>query len=354
MKMQTRHLSENTKSRDMGCSEEEIRFLVLEVLGLKEKMPVEINPLSGGGSQRSFYRARCDNGITVIFMQYDARREENNYYAALNGFLRGIGISVPRIFYHNTEKCFILMEDLGEIDLWHYREATWETRRKYYFKTLNTIRKLHAFRQENLLYTSVPMAEAFGPALYCWEHNYFLQNFVQAFCRIKMEASDTKALQEELALLVDDLAKVTPCLIHRDLQSQNVMICDDEPVLIDFQGMRYGNPFYDLGSLLYDPYVPFTDGEREELLNYYYNISAPGYDLRTFQKMFRNASVQRLMQALGAYGFLGLKNNHPEFLVHIPSGMKNLVNAMNEDTAYSSLKILVIRCEEAIKRSLKT
>ena len=40
------------------------------------------------------------------------------------------------------------------------------------------------------------------------------------------------------------------------------MIREGEPVLIDFQGMRLGSPFYDLGSLLCDPYVDFREADR--------------------------------------------------------------------------------------------
>ncbi|MDO9585457.1 MAG: aminoglycoside phosphotransferase family protein, partial [Syntrophales bacterium] len=333
----------------VNYTEGEIRFVVRKVLGLAEGTPVEITPLARGGSQRSFYRVCCDNGATVMFMHYDASRLENNYYAALAGFLRGIGVSAPRIFHHNAEKCYLLMEDLGERDLWHYRQATWEVRRKYYFKTLNIIRKLHAFRQEDFPPAGVPMMEAFGPALYRWERDYFLQNFVQAVFHIELGVADAEALEGELALLADGFAEVTPCLIHRDLQSRNVMICGDEPVLIDFQGTRYGNPFYDLGSLLYDPYVSFTEEEREELLDYYYGISMPGYDFRASREMFRKASVQRLMQALGAYGFLGLQGNHPEFLAHIPAGLDNLIEAGAANPNLYLLRNLALRCREAIK-----
>ena len=337
----------------VSYTDEEIRILIRKVMGFAETLPVEITPVAVRGSQRSFYRVCCSNGATVMFMHYDASRLENNYYAALAGFLRKVGVSAPRIFHHNAKKCYLLMEDLGEKDLWHCRQALWNIRRKYYFKTLNIIRKLHAFRQEDFLSVGVPMMEAFGPALYRWERDYFLQNFVQTVCHIELDAAEAEALERELALLADGFAEVASCLIHRDLQSQNVMICGDEPVLIDFQGMRYGNPFYDLGSLLYDPYVSFTEVEREELLDYYYGISMPGYDFRTFREMFRKASVQRLMQALGAYGFLGLKGNHPEFLAHIPSGLNNLIDAMNESPAHCFLRNLVLRCREAIKSTLK-
>ena len=34
--------------------------------------------------------------------------------------------------------------------------------------------------------------------------------------------------------------------------------------------------------------------------------------------------MQRLMQALGAYGFLGLVKAHPHFLAHIPPALASL------------------------------
>jgi aminoglycoside/choline kinase family phosphotransferase len=123
------------------------------------------------------------------------------------------------------------------------------------------------------------------------------------------------------------------------------MIRDNKPVLIDFQGMRYGHSCYDLGSLLYDPYVTFTAAEREELLQYYYSFHQKEYSPDHFRALFQQASVQRLMQALGAYGFLG--RNQPAFLAHIPSGLTNLIEAASDSAQLRLLRNLVLRCQEA-------
>ena len=58
------------------------------------------------------------------------------------------------------------------------------------------------------------------------------------------------------------------------------MIKNGRPVLIDFQGMREGCLFYDLGSLICDPYVTFTDEERNELMNFYYELMNPALQPR--------------------------------------------------------------------------
>lgn len=330
----------------MSHSSEEIGAIVRKAMGIQEDQPLEIIPIIRGGSARSFYRVRSGNSIMCIFMHYGRDRRENNYYATQAEFLRGIGVSVPQIFHHDAAEGIILMEDLGECDLWHYRQAPWDIRRQYYFQVLDMIWKLHTLRPGNPSLAGLPLMDAFGPELYRWERHYFRQHFVLAVCGIELGTAETDALEGELALLAAGLVRSAPCLIHRDLQSQNIIICGNQPVLIDFQGMRYGHFCYDLGSLLYDPYVTFTATERDELLQYYYRFYQKEYDLVGFRSLFQQASAQRLMQALGAYGFLG--RSRPEFLAHTPPGLANLIEAVSNSPRLQLLRNLALSCQEVL------
>ena len=130
------------------------------------------------------------------------------------------------------------------------------------------------------------------------------------------------------------------------------MIRNDIPYLIDFQGMRFGDRFYDLGSLLCDPYVSFTDNERLDLLNYYYELSAEDFDRDHFVRMFWEASAQRLMQALGAYGFLGLVRGLKEYFSHVPAGLHNLQMAAENAGSLPRLLQVCAQCEERLLRDL--
>jgi aminoglycoside/choline kinase family phosphotransferase len=190
----------------------------------------------------------------------------------------------------------------------------------------------------------------FGPDLYRWERDYFLNHFVRNVCRIELELSFTKELEVELSGLAERLTESKRSLIHRDLQSQNVMIRDGEPFLIDFQGMRLGSLFYDLGSLLCDPYVEFKEEQRMDLLFYYYGLSKQSLTWEDFQKIFWEASAQRLMQALGAYGFLGLEKGLEAYLIHIPSGLRNLQLAASKVTSLPQLLELSFLCQKVTRR----
>jgi aminoglycoside/choline kinase family phosphotransferase len=125
------------------------------------------------------------------------------------------------------------------------------------------------------------------------------------------------------------------------------MLRGDEPVLIDFQGMRMGNPLYDIGSLLYDPYVAMTEDERTDLLVYYHELMGEGMDWPSFLDRFRDATAQRLMQALGAYGFLGLKKGRKAFLDHMAPGLKNLLIVTAQSANLPLLHGLARRCTES-------
>jgi aminoglycoside/choline kinase family phosphotransferase len=115
-------------------------------------------------------------------------------------------------------------------------------------------------------------------------------------------------------------------LVHRDLQSQNIIIQNGQANLIDFQGMRPGLAEYDLASLLLDPYVELSDDERSELISYYRQKQTENG--RTVNGQFEDTlqlcAMQRLMQALGAYGFLGLVRGHEHFLKYIPGAVHSL------------------------------
>ncbi len=303
----------------------------------------EIIPIKKGGSDRSFFRVSLPDQSSFIFMHYGTEVEENSCWVGINKFLAGIDVCVPQIIAQDSQLHFILLEDLGDIDLWSQRTLPWDSRREYYYQVLRQIRKLHAFDLTELP-AGLQLAESYSAKLYHWEHDYFQENFVGAVCRLKLSPSYINDLQKELAGLIARLQKIEPSLIHRDFQSQNILLKNGRPVLIDFQGMRRGCLFYDLGSLICDPYVTFTADEQGELLKFYYELMKPVYSLDVFTSNFREAAAQRLMQALGAYGFLGLKKNKPDFLGHIDNGISNLLTAATNAKNLPKLRELADIC----------
>ncbi|HUL30550.1 MAG TPA: aminoglycoside phosphotransferase family protein [Thermodesulfobacteriota bacterium] len=321
-----------------------------EALGISESAPVEFFPLEGRGSDRTFFRLKWNNEKSAILIHYDPKRTENVYYADISLFLREIDVPVPRLIRHGPVECLILVEDLGNTDLWSLRETPWDTRRMLYEKVLVITHRLHSFPKNNFPSGRVKLMEGFGPHLYRWERDYFRDHFVKGICGIKLGPSFERDLEAELSALAQRLEKTARCLIHRDLQSHNVIFCNEEPFFIDFQGMRFGSPFYDLGSLLCDPYVNLSESQQEELLSFYYGLTKWDLNWASFRNTFWAASAQRLMQALGAYGFLGLKKGLKDFLEAIPFGLRNLQLSALQAGSLPRLQELSVECQRAMEK----
>jgi len=303
-------------------SREQMILFCRESLGIQESVSLELSPLEGRGSERAFFRLKWEEEGSAILVHYDPKRIENTYYAEIAAFLSEIKVAAPRVVHHDSAACLILLEDLGNEDLWSFRNTPWETRNLLYRKTLMVLQRLHSFPEKDFPSGRVRLMEGFGPELYHWE---------------------------ELSALAGRLSGTARCLVHRDLQSQNVIIREGEPFLIDFQGMRFGSSFYDLGSLLCDPYVVLSTCERDELLSFSYGLSGENLHWPAFQNFFWEASAQRLMQALGAYSFLGLQKRLKAFLEHVPSGLRTIQEAATRATSLPRLLELSLVCQQSLE-----
>jgi aminoglycoside/choline kinase family phosphotransferase len=163
----------------------------------------------------------------------------------------------------------------------------------------------------------------FDEGLYAWEQNYFFEQFAARFSSVNGGRLASIAALAEFGELRRALAALPRSPVHRDFQSQNVIIRDGEAWMIDYQGLRPGRPEYDLASLLYDPYVDLTESERAELRDYYFDLrKADGGDC--CGEWLTMCACQRLMQALGAYGKLGIGDGKSAFLRHVHPAVANL------------------------------
>ena len=160
----------------------------------------------------------------------------------------------------------------------------------------------------------------------------FFENCLGRYFKIDQAKLAPLTALPALQKIAEHLASFPRVLVHRDFQSQNIIIRNTQAYLIDFQGMRPGLAEYDLASLLYDPYVDLPQPDCIELVRYYRErqfengIAIDG----DFELKLRLCAMQRLMQALGAYGYLGLVKGHEHFLKHIPAALNSLQRIVEE------------------------
>ena len=304
---------------------------------------IKIRPIEKGGSDRKFYRIRCSPNQTLILVKYNLEREENQHYVQIAKFLDAHGIRAPKIYFHDATEGLIWIEDLGERDLFSYRTESWLVRRAFYESALDQIAALHGLPESACIEIKEDLPAEFNAELYVWEQNYFFENCLGRYFAIDNVKLASLATLPALNQIAEHLDRLPRVLVHRDFQSQNIIMRNGQAHLIDFQGMRPGLAEYDLASLLYDPYVDLMEAERAELITYYREQQfKKGITIdRDFDSRLRLCAMQRLMQALGAYGFLGLVKGHTHFLKHVPAAMESLRSTVRQIEGLQKLEALL-------------
>jgi len=275
-----------------------------------------------GGSGRKFHRLRKPTGETAVLCVYDDSRPENGLYGDIARVLRDqVGAQVPQVLAADKDAGVLVLEDLGDTDLWSLAQGA-EFPWAAFASALEQVAGIHRHGVDAFAAAGVPLMEAFGPNLYQWERQYFTDNALGG-------RKPDRAVTDEMASLAKELMGQPVVTIHRDFQSQNIMVRDGAAWLVDLQGLRHGCMFYDFASLAFDPYLrrPDMDLWRIEIEDHAREVSGWKGSSDEFSHLFHVAATQRLLQACGAYGFLGHKKGRPEYLAHLPQGLRNLTIA---------------------------
>jgi aminoglycoside/choline kinase family phosphotransferase len=205
------------------------------------------------------------------------------------------------------------VEDRGREDLPNrLLKGSVKRNREDLSKVLELVARLHRIQVP----AGVKLEAPFDTTLYAWERTLFREQFLLRYD----PKADVQGLDAALVEVAKRLKDQFPVLLHRDLQCTNIMWVDGEPALIDFQGMRLGPAAYDLGSLLADPYVGRTKEAQLEALAVYNGHA----DMQIDEDIFALGAVQRLAQALGAYGRLGAIPETRRFLKFIPGAVRQM------------------------------
>lgn len=302
---------------------EAILSTVRQFLELDPTVRMTMEPIKRGASGRTIVRVKTPGHEPFIGVHWNEDREDNSQFIPVAQFLKQAKIRVPAIIHERARYRVALVEDLGDVDLLSLKSRPFAERLPLYRSAFEQVDKLFYAKPAKDFHLMAP----FDAALYRWEQNYFFEYMVEEFLEM-----DATALREnkEFVALSERLGTVARHLVHRDFQSQNLMVKDDQVWLIDFQGLRRGRQEYDLASLIFDPYLDHTTDEREQLLMLWEDIA----DERPLETLFHECAAQRLMQALGAYGNI-VKNRGDEwYKPHIATAGRLL----GEVTAGTSLE----------------
>jgi aminoglycoside/choline kinase family phosphotransferase/dTDP-glucose pyrophosphorylase len=318
--------------------------------------PISRRQLHGDGSDRNWCRLAC-GARTLIMADHGIRQGkawlEVDAYVHIGRHLHDHGVAVPKIYLHDGCSGLVFVEDVGDTHLQNLIGRLDEPGRGQLYRQVI----------DRWLTMAMEGSRDFDPSWTCQSTHYDRQIILERECRYFIEAfvqnylgwgwtyDDFKTEFERLAHQIDQ--NQIPGFMHRDFQSRNIMVQDQEIVFIDFQGGRLGPVQYDLASLLIDPYTALPAIVQEQLsahgaarLNSRY-----GADLEKFEKGYGLCAVARNLQILGAFAFLSREKGKRQFETYIPTAVGSLVrNVTRAPVPLPRLTDAALRIEAHLKQ----
>ncbi len=321
-----------------------------------------IHPFPADGSETCWMRIHsaagsliaCDRGL-----RQDPAVNETGALARILPHLRNKGVNVPRLYAADSFSGLAVMEDLGDT---HLQAAVTTAGREP-----SAIVDLYRPVVDQLVHLAADGAAGFDPAWTCQTERYDRGLILEKECRYFTEAFLTPfyadLLPDDPGQLENDFAQLAEAtltasidgLMHRDMQSRNIMLHQGRPFFIDLQGARLGPVQYDLASLLIDPYVMLPAAVRKRLREYYlaqFSRRRP-VAAELFYRGYACCAVTRNLQILGAFGFLTRVRGKSRFADYIPAAAAALADHVRRaeqvlDTRFPALLPLAEQLRQAV------
>jgi aminoglycoside/choline kinase family phosphotransferase len=280
---------------------------------------VKMDQLAQAGSDRRYFRVFGETKKAIG--TYNADFKENKAFIRFTQHFLKKGLRVPEIYGENLLNGVYLQADLGDTQLFSLLPAFGETWTPdivdLYKKSLFHLAELQIKGGEDLDYSVCYPRAAFDKQSMMWDLNYFKHYFL----KLAKIPFDEQALEDDFQKFTDYLL-LADCnhFLFRDFQSRNIMIENNEPYFIDYQGGRKGALQYDVASLLYQAKGGVPSSVKKELFESYLDKvdSMIPTNRRFFTEQYYGYVLIRCLQALGAYGFRGLYERREHFLSSIP------------------------------------
>ncbi len=304
----------------------------------------EIIALRGDGSERKIYRMK--NPKRSVIGIIGNNMPENRAFLSFSRHFFQAGLRVPEIYAEDLDHQVYLEEDLGDFTLFEWmgairaREGFTEPIIRMYEKSLAQLPHFQIRAGQGIDYSFCYQHREFGWASMVWDVQYFKHRFLEVFYK---KPVDMLLLEREFTGLIEYLiTEEKDYFLYRDFQSRNIMIKNDEPHFIDYQSGRKGALQYDVASLLYDAKANIPEAVREHLLDFYIQElqKFKTIDVKQFKEYFYGFVYMRIMQACGAYGFLGITKQKRHFLKSVPFAMENFEILAGKDTIIRNFPIL--------------
>lgn len=278
-----------------------------------------IAPASADASFRRYFRVNLSTH-TLIAMDAPPSHEDCEPFVCIAELFAKAGLNVPHVLEQDLKQGFLLLTDLG--DRTFLDALTSENASDLYRDAYMALVKLQSASKPGVL-------PAYDEALLTREMMLFPDWYVAKHLAVELDADQRQVLEKTFGLLNRNILGQGQVYVHRDYHSRNLMVCDVNPGVLDFQDAVYGPVTYDLVSLLKDAYIAWPEEQMLDWTVRYWQGARKAQlpvptDFSEFYRDFEWMGAQRHIKILGIFARLYHRDGKENYLKDMPLVMDYL------------------------------
>ena len=283
------------------------------------KAPYSLAPASADASFRRYFRIDL-NGHTLIVMDAPPEHEDCRPFVHVAEVMANAGLNVPHVLEKDLAQGFLLLSDLGDTTYLGALNAA--TASDLYRDASQALIKLQVASREGVF-------PAYDEALLTREMQLFPDWYVGRHLGHELDEAQQAMLHKTFALLNRNILAQGQVYVHRDYHSRNLMVCDVNPGVLDFQDAVHGAITYDLVSLLKDAYIAWDEDQVLDWAVRYWQMAKKAHlpvpqDFAEFYRDFEWMGAQRHIKVLGIFARLYHRDGKDGYLKDMPLVMNYL------------------------------
>ncbi len=243
-------------------------------------------------------------------MDAPPEHEDCRPFVRVARLLAEAGVHVPRVIAEDLDQGFLLLSDLGTTS---YLQALGNDTADELFRDA-----IHALLRWQLA-SRPDVLPPYDETLLKREMMLFPDWYLQRHLGLTLNPAQQQALEAVFALILNNNLAQPSVYVHRDYMPRNLMVCEPNPGVLDFQDAVYGPITYDVASLFRDAFVSW-DEERvlDWTARYWEKAKRAGLpvdsDFGSFYRDFEWMGLQRHLKVLGIFARLHYRDGKRGYL----------------------------------------
>ena len=241
-------------------------------------------------------------------------QEDCRPFVLVARMLAEAGVHAPEVLAQDLDQGFLLLSDLGT---------------RTYLQEINNTNAAALFADATdalLRWQLATRAGALPPydeALLRREMNLFPEWYVGRHLKRELSEAQKASLEKIFQLLVKSALAQPVVYVHRDYMPRNLMVCDPNPGVLDFQDAVLGPITYDMASLVRDAFISWEEARVLDWSVRYWekakraNLPVAG-DFAEFWRAFEWMGLQRHLKVLGIFARINYRDGKPKYLADTP------------------------------------